>query len=435
MVVYARVKKGLEEIVGLRLSPRTLQQSAVLMAAGLSGNVLQYLFHFVSSRMLGPAEYGIFAALLAFSTILLVPAGIAQTVVTQYISGFLARNEMHKISALFSDSLVKFSIASATGFALVVLMSPLFAAFLNLSSMIPVIAMASLLLFAGPFTVIIGSLQGLQRFYIVAAQLFFGPGLRLAAGAGLIAIGWGASGALGATTVSNLIVVILGLLYVRNLWGSRRAEHGLTMGTVSQYGGIVLVGTLAFTVLTNIDLVIVKHFFPPEQAGYYSAASVLGKIILFVPGTISTLMFPKTSYRFALGQSASDLARACVSVSALMSAAFAAVLMLFPALAVNLLFGTGYEGSIPLVGLYGVTMGLYALVQLLLAYYISQAEARFAWLLVAVAALLAGFLAIVHADLIQVIGALAVSAIVILAVSEVWLHGLGIVPVSGSVPE
>lgn len=435
MVVYARVKKGIAEVVGLRLSPRTLQQSAVLMAAGLSGNVLQYVFHFISSRMLGPAEYGIFAALLAFSTMLLVPAGIAQTVLTQYVSGFFARGETHKISALFSDGLVKLSIAGGVGFALVVLASPVIAGFLNIASTGPVVAMASLVFFAGPFTAIVGSLQGLQRFYLVAAQLLFGPGFRLVAGVVLMAVGWGASGALGATTVSNLIVVAFGLVYVRNLWSSARGGHGLTMSAVSQYGGIVLIGTLAFTVLTNIDLVIVKHYFAPLEAGYYSAASVLGKIILFVPGTISTLMFPKTSYRFALGQSASDLARLCLAAAALLSAAFAAALMLFPDLAVGVLFGSGYENSIPLVGLYGITMGLYALVQLLLAYYISQEEARFTWLLVAVAALLTGFLTVVHGDLVQVIAALAVSALVILVVSELWLHGLGIVRAAESAPE
>jgi O-antigen/teichoic acid export membrane protein len=425
--VYSTIKQRVAEVVTPRVSTRTLQQGLVLMAANMAGSLLQYLFHFFSSRMLGPVDYGVFTALLGLSVILTVPAGIAQTMITQFISGFYARNESGRIAALFADAMGKLSWASVAAFGVIAVASPLIAAFLNIPSIWPVIAMASLLLLTGQFTTFMGTFQGLQRFYLVAAQSLLGPGFRLVAGVLLISVGFGASGALGATTVSNLLVVAIGFFFVRDLWGKKGAAHGLSSGEISAYGGIVFLGTLGFTVLTNIDLVVVKHFFSPVEAGYYSAASVLGKIILFVPGAVSTVMFPKTSYRRALGQSASDVARKSMLISAGLCALGVTLLALFPAAAVHALFGGDYEASIPLVGLYGVTMGLYGMVQLLLAFYISQAEARFAWLLVAVTVLLALFLAFVHATLMQVIVALAVAAVVLLLVSEFWLQGLGLV--------
>ena len=48
-------------------------------------------------------------------------------------------------------------------------------------------------------------------------------------------------------------------------------------------------------VLTNIDLILVKHFFTPIEAGYYSIAQMVGKIILILPIPIVTVMFPKLS--------------------------------------------------------------------------------------------------------------------------------------------
>lgn len=425
--MHSAVKRRFEHAAVPRVSGRALQQGAVLLAAYSFGNLLQYLFHVLASRWLGPAEYGIVVSLLGASVILSVPTSIAQTVMTQYVSGFFARNEPGKISALLVDATKRFSLISLAIFGLVVLFSPIIAAFLNIPETWPVIAMGSTFLLIGPLTSITASLQGLQRFYSVAAQAALGAGFRLASGAILIVLGLGASGALGAQTVSNLLVVVIFAFSLRDRFQAPVTEHGLTLRAVSQYSGIVFFGTLAFAVLTNMDVLIVKHFFSPEEAGYYSSASVLGKIILFFPTAISTMMFPKTSFRFALGQSASDLARKSLLVSAGLCAAGALVLAVFPRFAVSLLFGEQYDPSISLVGLYGMAMALCALVQLVLNFYLSQQEARFVWLLVAVTAALIVFLAFVHVTLAQVIISLAVGAAAVLLIGELWLDGLGLV--------
>lgn len=405
---------------------QTVQQGVVLMAANTVGNVLQYVFHAFVSRAIGPEEYGVFTALLALYVIVNVPAGIAQTVITQYVSRFRALGEARKITGLFVDGMKYLSLAGMVVFGIVAAASAPIASFLNVSAALPVVAMASIFLVAGGSTTVAGTLQGLQRFYVISATGMLGPVFRLLAGVLLISLGWGAAGALGASTISTLLAMLVGFFFVRDILG-KSDKHGLALGAVSWYTGIVLLGTLAFTVLSNIDLIVVKHFFSPEEAGYYSAAAVLGKTILFFPGAVSIVLFPKTSQRFALGQSASDLARKGVLVTVGLCGFAAAVLALFPSLAVHLMFGNQYDASIRLVGLYGATMGLYAVVQLLMTFYISQEEARFVWLLAGLTAALAIALAFYHPSLIQVILLLAASAFGVLVISEVWLGGLGLV--------
>ena len=424
------VTQRLDRLVRSHISHRTLQQGFVLLVASTIGNVLQYIFHAYVSRVLGPAEYGVFTALLALYVIVSVPTGIAQTVVAQYVARLRALNESSQVSGLLISSLKYLSLAGVVVFGLVVAASTLIASFLNVPSELPVIAMASIFLVAGGSTAVAGALQGLQRFYALAANGFLGPLIRLIGGVVLIVFGWGAVGALGASTISAVLVVVLGLFFLRDVLRGNGVPPNLGLSAVSWYTGVVLLGTLAFTILTNIDLIVVKHFFSPEEAGYYSAASVLGKIILFFPGTVSTVMFPKTAQRFALGQDASDIVRKSVLVTVGLCGLAAAMLDLFPSLAVHLLFGNQYDGSISLVSLYGVTMGLYALVQLLMTFYISQEEARFIWLLGGVSTILAIVLALYHVTLVQVILSLAAGATGILVISELWLGGLGLVPKS-----
>ena len=419
--------KRVDQVVRSYAANRTVQQGVVLLAANTLGNGLQYVFHAFVSRATGPEDYGIFTSLIALYVIASVPAGIAQTVVTQYVSRFRVLNETSRIAGLFGDGLKYLSLAGVVVFALIAAASAPIASFLNLPSPLPVVAMASIFLVAGGFTAVGGTLQGLQRFFVISANGVLVPIFRLIGAVMLISLGWGAAGALGASTISTFLAMVVGLFFVRDILRVQREPHGLALGALSWYTGIVLLGTLAYTVLTNIDLIVVKHFFSPEQAGYYSAASVLGKIILFFPGAVTTVMFPKTSQRFALGQSASDLARKSVLVIVGLCGAAAAVLTLFPGLAVHVMFGNEYDASIGLVGLYGATMGLYALVQLLMTFYISQEEARFVWLLAGVTAVLAIVLAAFHVSLAQVILSLAASALAVLIISEIWLGGLGLI--------
>ncbi len=412
------------DLIAQYRSESGLQQGAVLFVASSIGNVLQYLFHYFISRLLGPVEYGAFTSLLGLSVIVAVPAGIMQTVVTQYVSVSFAHEEMSRVSSLFRNAFIYLSFASAGVFGLMVLASSPIAAFLNVSSAFPVVAMGSIFLFTGAGTAVSATLQGLQRFHILAAIAIASPGVRIAAGVALIALGWGAAGALGATTVTNLFALALGLYFLRDILRVRGVESGISLRTASRYTSIVFAGTLAFAILTNGDLIIVKHFFSVEQAGYYSAASVLGKIILFFPSTIAILMFPKTARRFALGKASVDLARKSILITLVLCGFAALVLALFSTVAVQILFGAQYTESESLVGWYGATMGLYALVQVFLAYYLSQEEPRFVWLLAAAAIALTGLVSVFHENLLQVILLLAMSALVVLIVSEIWLGGL-----------
>ena len=57
------------------------RQTALLLVVLACVNGSNYLFHVVISRMLGPAEYGALAALLAVILVLSVPFGVIQTAI------------------------------------------------------------------------------------------------------------------------------------------------------------------------------------------------------------------------------------------------------------------------------------------------------------------------------------------------------------------
>jgi O-antigen/teichoic acid export membrane protein len=154
-------------------------------------------------------------------------------------------------------------------------------------------------------------------------------------------------------------------------------------------------------------MILVKALFTPEEAGAYAAAAVLGKVILFLPGAIPLVMFPKLSREYALGYSSSHTLRIGLLAVALMCTMPAIVLLLVPRQLVYLVFGLEYEGGISLVGPYAIAMLVYALLNVLVQYYTSISSKLFSIVLIVSMTLQIGLITLFHQDLRQVIFAVA----------------------------
>ena len=98
------------------------------------------------------------------------------------------------------------------------------------------------------------------------------------------------------------------------------AESGAWRFTVP-----VTIGVLCYTILTNIDVILAAIFFDKSTANYYTAASMLVKVILFLPGAISGVMFPKVSRAYAQKEDTSKILYRSILFTLLLSITVALV--------------------------------------------------------------------------------------------------------------
>ncbi len=273
-----------------------------------------------------------------------------------------------------------------------------------------------------------GALQGLQKFLALGFNYIIGSFLRLAFAVGLVTLGLGASGAFAAYFLAGLFTIAISIViltpHLRRSSSVQRSDHGLTLREVTAYAGLVLIGTVCLAALTNLDVMIIKHYYPPAEAGQYAAASVLAKIILFFPGAITAVLFPKATERFALQQDSSKIARqAAIAVGGLCGA-LAVVYFLVPDILIRLLFGLGYENAVPLVGAFGVSMALYALVTLQMNYYLAIHKRRYIALLAGSTILLVIGLVLFHNSLLEVIMIQLINATALIVSGELIFRGI-----------
>src|SRR4029450_6000860 len=109
-----------------------------------------------------------------------------------------------------------------------------------------------------------------------------GPMSRALLAAVFLATGLGVSGAMAASTLSTVLAVLVPFVVLRQ-WLHKEPRASLTVSgsEILAYLAPVLVGVLAITSLSSIDVLFAKGLFTSQTAGVYGGASLVGRVILY----------------------------------------------------------------------------------------------------------------------------------------------------------
>ena len=165
---------------------------------------------------------------------------------------------------------------------------------------------------------------------------------------------------------------------------------------VLKYSGRSMVPLSFLTLLIVLDLLLVKHYFPADEAGIYSLAVILARILFYVPGAIVAVLFPMASSKVAGRESRIQILLKGVSFTILLAGAAGLVLYTFPHIFV-MLFGSKFLPAIPyLQSLLPATFCL-AIVNTLVIYQLAEDKMGSAWI-IGIAILAESVLMYVHHD-------------------------------------
>ncbi len=361
-------------------------------------NVANLLYQIGMVRFLSPVQYGELNALMAFLVVITVPAGTAQTTVSQTVSQQLAQKDPSQIRLFVRKMLATFGLLGIAGFCVVVFFRHSIAGFLQLDDPGLVLpwGWAAFFLLIAP--VALGSLQGLQQFFAFGANTALGGILKLALGIGAVWMGRGVLGAMNAFWVGALLTLAIALIQLKgalrrmkpvpadrqekswflffNGWMEEAIGVLRSSWRVPHYTAWAAAGIFSYTCLTNFDLVLAKHYLDPQQAGYYAISAMVARMVLFLPSAFSIIFFPKVAYAAARGESTRPLLAKILLITALISGTGAAVLIFWPQIGLTLLTGKLHEACVGLVRVLGAGMLGMALANVGLVYLLGVQKVR-----------------------------------------------------------
>lgn len=359
------------------LRQKLLGGSLTLLAgSGLVG-IANLFYNVVTARMLGPAG---FAHVTAVYTLLMLASAITlsfQAVCAKYVASHV---ELEQKASIFSSLHLKSWIASVTLGLLLFLFNGVLTRYLNLPDPVLISLLALGTAFYIPLGVRRGYIQGIHAFTALSGNFMVEGLVRLLGAYFLIKSGLGVNGAV----LSSVIAVVAAYFLARphpRLRGLPKSKIPIASGEGVQ-AVVFFAGQGA---INNFDIVLMNHFFIPEQAGIYAAVSLVGRLInMFVWSVVNT-MFPVS----AAARSSDREARPVLFISLGMVSLLLTILILglwaIPSFLWRTLFGSHFEsansgGLATLLILYAVATGIYSLSSVLISYEMSRKIANTSWL-------------------------------------------------------
>jgi O-antigen/teichoic acid export membrane protein len=172
---------------------------------------------------------------------------------------------------------------------------------------------------------------------------------------------------------------------------------------------------LAITCLTTDDLVAAKVAFSPREAGLYGAASLIGRVILYLPLAIVTVLLPHVAARASAGRDTRELLTMSLLATGAFCLVFTVLYAALPHLIVRIAFGSKYEGSSAILWMFGISMTLYSLINVILIYRLGHGETRTSWLLLGGVGLQAALFAAFHGSPRELLSASIATGALLLA--------------------
>ncbi|NJE03857.1 capsular biosynthesis protein [Thermococcus sp. MV11] len=356
-------------------SQKFLRDTVIMMIAMTLSNFFNYLYQLLVGRLLTPQEYGELFSLLSLFYILSVLFTTINTSITKFTLIYGVRGEYGKIKAILINASRDFATLGMGMYGVLVLLSPFISKFLRIENNIFIVILFASMPFGLILPVYQGTLRGLQRFGALGVSVSSWAFFKLLFGFGLVLLGYGVLGGIIGVFLAHVATFVITLIFLRDLF-DYEYDGLVDIGKIVQYGGLTFLVTFAYTTMWNIDVIFVKHYLSPLEAGYYSAISVLGKIALFAPGAIGVVVFPKTAERYERGEQHFHLLLKALVLASLISGSVVLIYALFPEFIITFVYGEKYLGVAPYLWKYGLAMTFFALSGVIINYLLSIAEMR-----------------------------------------------------------
>ncbi|MBI2621002.1 oligosaccharide flippase family protein [candidate division WWE3 bacterium] len=348
-------------------------KGTVVVTIGLFvANVFSYILQLVLARLLTLAEYGTFTALLSLSYIFAIPNTALSNSLIKLVSELKAKGKFGAMTGIFWSLSMGIFIFGLFVFTLLLVAKSPVAGYLNIQNPQLIVLFAIYFILLVLSIVSSAYLQGLLRFKAFAFSVVAHGAMKVIFPASLVLLGYGVGGAYIGMGLSFAFVYLLSVFLLKKNFSSYSGEsfspHYKRLAWLSVAAVLASVGT---TLLNNMDVVLVKHYFDAETAGIYSALVTVGKVFLFGAGTVTVVMYPQISGIAAKGENYVGRFKQFLYMQILFVVAGVVVFSAFSEPITAVLFGYKFLPAARYLPLFSIFVGLYILVSFLIMFFIA----------------------------------------------------------------
>jgi O-antigen/teichoic acid export membrane protein len=269
-----------------------IRGSGILVIGGLVANSFNFLFNLFMSRSLTVSEYGVFASVMSLIVFPALVSGAIVPVVVRFAGDYFAKKNFALLRGLYIQIKKLLLIVGIAVFFLFLFITPTISNFFHIADK-NILFMTDIIIFF--------SLIGVINMAFLQAKLAFGfqvfvtliTGIvKLLFGVLFILLGYSVAGATMATLIAGIVAYLVSFIPLKFVFDRKIASPSISKKELLLYGFPSTMTLMGLTSFISVDIMLVKHFFDPHQAGLYAGLSLISRVIFYVSAPIGSVMFP-----------------------------------------------------------------------------------------------------------------------------------------------
>lgn len=393
--------------------------SSVIFFGTFISNIFNYLFNLLMGRMLSEADFGLMSAFNSLLVLVGIFSIAFSNVITKFSSKYFGLEDDGAAAEVFRTGFRFVLIIGGALLLILTILMPFLSSFLHSSHYLYLFLVILSIFFSLVLALPSGFIQGRLRFFLLAGTVLSTPVLRLGFALIIVSLGYGLLGPFLGLALAVAIPSIVLTYSTYKKYSKKSHDEKFNKQAFKKefihYTYTYLLSGVGVTLLSNSDILLVRHFFSPTTAGQYAALSLMGKAILYFTAPIGTVFFPLISYKREKKEKLTQTVLLAIAVVAGASAVLSGVYFALPKLVLSIFFPKpGYALLSGYLGYYSLYILVFSVASLLNMYFLSIGKTK-VYIITLIGALVQIIsLSIFHASLGEVIAGLFISSSVML---------------------
>ena len=374
---------------------KVLRAGSVLTILNLAAGAIGYIFQVLMGRTLVCEDFVLFNALMAVVMVTCSPLVAVGLVLTKQVAVIRASGDEGRVQALYRTFGGRLVLACGVGLAMLLASAPVVRQYLRIRDDESLWLFGVILVLTAFVYLNNAFLQGMQQFGWLGGLGVGAMAIKMVLCVVFVAVfGWGVHGALGGVAAAMFCVWVVGVWSISEGSSARAANDQEIPPFAMRLIPSLVAGNIAFVAMTQLDIVLVNHYFEPDLSSQFTAASILGKAVLYLPASLATAIYPMAVEDRATGKGSRDMVTQAVGATLLLCVSAALVYRVAGTWVLAALFGADYARAGHLLAMYGIAMVPIGVAIVVKHFLLAKGQTLFAWLFV-VAACVEG--AVIHA--------------------------------------
>lgn len=328
-------------------------------------------------RNLSETDYGTLATIISLITFPALLGSAIVPIVVRYAGNYFATGQLHMARGLYLKIAKFFLIIDILFFIIMLIFIPQLDTFFHFTNP-AIMVITDLIIFLGLMGVInMAFIQAKLAFMYQSVLSSIASAIKLVLGVLFVSFGINSLAGGLAILISSIYGYLAGFWPFRFIFDKKMTSPHIESKELFAYGipsSLVLFGQ---TALISTDIILVKHFYNPEQAGIYAGLSLLGKVIFYFSAPIGSVMFPLIVQKHSRQENVSNIFLLSLLFILIPSVGLTVFYFLFPKF--TILFFTGKKEDlvvIPVLGMFGIFLTLYSVLNIMCNFYLSIKKTR-----------------------------------------------------------